>query len=92
SSILFRHVLKNVQLPVITLIGLSFCELLVGAYVTESVFSWPGMGLLGLQSIASLAYPQIMAILMLSSLMRIVGNLNADELYRFADPRIRTLR
>ena len=92
SSILFRHVLKNVLLPVITLFGLSFGELIVGAYVTESVFSWPGMGLLGIQSIASLDYPLIMAIIMLSSMMLIVGNLIADVLYRFADPRIRTLR
>jgi len=92
SSILFRHVLKNVLLPVITLFGLSFGELVVGAYVTESVFSWPGMGLLGIQSITSLDYPLIMAIIMLSSLMLIVGNLIADLLYRFADPRIRTLR
>ena len=92
SSILFRHVLKNVLLPVITLFGLSFGELIVGAYVTESVFSWPGMGLLGIQSIASLDYPLIMAIIMLSSMMLIVGNLIADLLYRFADPRIRTLR
>ena len=92
SSILFRHVLKNVLLPVITLFGLSFGELIVGAYVTESVFSWPGMGLLGIQSIASLDYPLIMAIIMLSSIMLIVGNLIADVLYRFADPRIRTLR
>nr|WP_263643503.1 ABC transporter permease [Enterobacter sichuanensis] len=92
ASILFRHVLKNVLLPVITLFGLSFGELIVGAYVTESVFSWPGMGLLGIQSIASLDYPLIMAIIMLSSMMLIVGNLIADLLYRFADPRIRTLR
>ena len=92
SSILFRHVLKNVLLPVITLFGLSFGELIVGAYVTESVFSWPGMGLLGIQSIASLDYPLIMAIIMLSSMMLIVGNLIADLVYRFADPRIRTLR
>lgn len=92
TSILFRHVLKNVLLPVITLFGLSFGELVVGAYVTESVFSWPGMGLLGIQSITSLDYPLIMAIIMLSSMMLIVGNLIADLLYRFADPRIRTLR
>jgi peptide/nickel transport system permease protein len=92
SSILFRHVLKNVLLPVITLFGLSFGELVVGAYVTESVFSWPGMGLLGIQSITSLDYPLIMAIIMLSSMMLILGNLIADLLYRFADPRIRTLR
>jgi peptide/nickel transport system permease protein len=64
----------------------------VGAYVTESVFSWPGMGLLGIQAISSLDYPLIMAIILLSSLMLIVGNLLADLLYRFADPRIRTQR
>ncbi|GDX04356.1 ABC transporter permease [Buttiauxella sp. A111] len=91
-SILFRHVLKNVLLPVITLFGLSFGELVVGAYVTESVFSWPGMGLLGIQSITSLDYPLIMAMIMLSSLMLIIGNLLADMLYRVADPRIKALR
>ena len=91
-SILFRHVLKNVLLPVITLFGISFGELVVGAYVTESVFSWPGMGLLGIQSITSLDYPLIMAMIMLSSTMLIVGNLLADMLYRVADPRIKTLR
>jgi len=91
-SILFRHVLKNVLLPVITLFGLSFGELVVGAYVTESVFSWPGMGLLGIQSITSLDYPLIMAMIMLSSLMLIIGNLLADLLYRVADPRIKALR
>ncbi len=91
-AILFRHVLKNVLLPVITLFGLSFGELVVGAYVTESVFSWPGMGLLGIQAITSLDYPLIMAIILLSALMLIVGNLLADLLYRVADPRIKALR
>lgn len=92
STILFRHVLKNVLLPVITLFGLSFGELVVGAYVTESVFSWPGMGLLGIQAITSLDYPLIMAIILLSALMLMVGNLLADLLYRVADPRIKALR
>ncbi|VEB96573.1 Glutathione transport system permease protein gsiC [Cedecea lapagei] len=92
STILFRHVLKNVLLPVITLFGLSFGELIAGAYVTESVFSWPGMGLLGIQAITSLDYPLIMAIILLSSLMLIAGNLLADLLYRVADPRIKALR
>ncbi|QIX97353.1 ABC transporter permease [Cedecea sp. FDAARGOS_727] len=91
-SILFRHVLKNVLLPLITLFGLSFGELVVGAYVTESVFSWPGMGLLGIQSITSLDYPLIMAIILLSSIMLVTGNLLADLLYRGADPRIKALR
>lgn len=92
AHILFRHVLKNVMLPVITLFGLSFSELVVGAYVTESVFSWPGMGLLGLQSITSLDYPLIMAMVMLSACMLVLGNLLADVLYRVADPRIKAMR
>ncbi|MEI7255898.1 ABC transporter permease [Dickeya dadantii] len=92
AHILFRHVLRNVMLPVITLFGLSFSELVVGAYVTESVFSWPGMGLLGLQSITSLDYPLIMAMVMLSACMLVLGNLLADVLYRVADPRIKAMR
>ncbi|SLM62677.1 Oligopeptide transport system permease protein OppB (TC 3.A.1.5.1) [Dickeya aquatica] len=92
THILFRHVLKNVMLPVITLCGLSFSELVVGAYVTESVFSWPGMGLLGIQAITSLDYPLIMAMVMLSALMLMIGNLLADVLYRVADPRIKVMR
>lgn len=88
-EVLFKHVLKNVLLPVITIFGLSFPELISGAFITETVFSWPGMGSLGISSIFSLDYPVIMAITMFASLMLIVGNLVADVLYSVVDPRIR---
>ncbi|WP_409273692.1 ABC transporter permease [Neobacillus sp. SCS-31] len=89
TTILFRHVLRNVLLPIITIIGLSIPGLVGGAFITETVFSWPGLGLLGVTSIFSFDYPVIMAITLFSSLMLVVGNLFADILYSVVDPRIR---
>ena len=88
-KVLFKHVLKNVLLPIITIIGLSIPNLVGGAFITETVFSWPGLGLLGVTSIFSFDYPIIMAITLLSSIMLILGNLLADILYSVVDPRIR---
>ncbi|MDQ0268221.1 ABC transporter permease [Cytobacillus purgationiresistens] len=87
--VLFNHVLRNVLLPVITIIGLSIPNLVGGAFITETVFSWPGLGLLGVTSIFSFDYPVIMAITLFSSVMLILGNLIADILYSVVDPRIR---
>jgi len=90
GTVLRRHVLKNVLLPVITILGMSFPELIAGAFITESVFSWPGMGALGISSVFQLDYPVIMGITMISSVMLVVGNLVADLLYGVVDPRIKT--
>ncbi|MDT8979483.1 ABC transporter permease [Paenibacillus sp. chi10] len=90
GTVLRRHVLKNVLLPVITILGMSFPELIAGAFITESVFSWPGMGALGITSVFQLDYPVIMGITMISSVMLVVGNLVADLLYGVVDPRIKT--
>lgn len=90
GTVLRRHVLKNVLLPVITILGMSFPELIAGAFITESVFSWPGMGALGITSVFQLDYPVIMGITMISSVMLVVGNLIADLLYGVVDPRIKT--
>lgn len=87
--ILWMHVLKNVLLPVITLLGMSLPMLISGAYITESVFSWPGLGLLSVDAIFSLDYPVIMAMTLFSGLMLILGNLFADITYQIIDPRIR---
>jgi ABC-type dipeptide/oligopeptide/nickel transport systems, permease components len=87
--ILWMHVLKNVLLPVITLLGMSLPMLISGAYITESVFSWPGLGLLSVDAIFSLDYPVIMAMTLFSGLMLILGNLFADITYQIVDPRIR---
>lgn len=90
--VLFRHVMKHVLLPIITLLGMSMAELVTGAIVTETVFSWPGIGSLGMTAVKGLDYPVIMGITLLSALLLIIGNLLADILYGFADPRIKTTR
>lgn len=86
------HVLKNVLLPVITLAGMSLPLLVTGAVITESVFSWPGMGTYFIRAIQGLDYPVVLAVLLLSSAAVIGGNLAADLLYGWADPRVRTFR
>ncbi|WP_063564393.1 ABC transporter permease [Paenibacillus sp. O199] len=90
GTVLLRHVLKNVLLPVITILGMSLPELIAGAFITESVFSWPGMGSLGISAVHGLDYPIIMGITMMSSVLLVVGNLVADILYGVVDPRIKT--
>ncbi|BFH67062.1 MAG: ABC transporter permease [Paenibacillus dendritiformis] len=92
GTVLRRHVLKNVLLPIITILGMSFPELIAGAFITESVFSWPGMGSLGITAVFALDYPVIMGITMFSSVMLVIGNLAADVLYGVVDPRIKTMR
>lgn len=91
-TVLFRHVMKHVLLPIITLLGMSMGELVAGAIVTETVFSWPGIGSLGMTAISGMDYPLIMGITLFSSIALILGNLAADILYGFADPRIKTTR
>ena len=87
--VLLHHALRNALLPMITLAGLQLPTLLGGALVTETVFTWPGMGRLFLDSLGYRDYPVVMGILMFSALLVLVGNLLADLLYAVADPRIR---
>lgn len=91
-EVLYKYVLKNAILPVITLLGMSLPNLVSGAFITESIFGWPGMGQLGIKSIFSYDYPLIMAITMFSSFILIIGNLLSDVLYGIADPRIKELK
>lgn len=88
-AVLTRHVSRNVLLPVITQLGLALPLLVTGAIVTESVFAWPGIGPYFLTATKSLDYPVILAVLLLSAFLVIVGNLIADILYVVVDPRIR---
>jgi len=87
--ILSQHALRNALLPMITVAGLQFPTLLGGALVTETVFTWPGMGRLFLDSIGYRDYPVVMGILMFSATMVLIGSLIADILYAVVDPRIR---
>ena len=89
TQILVRHVLRNALLPMITIAGLQLPSLLTGALVTETVFTWPGMGRLFLDSIGYRDYPVIMGLLMFTALLVLLGNLGADLLYAVYDPRIR---
>ncbi|RKK03856.1 ABC transporter permease subunit [Pseudoroseomonas wenyumeiae] len=87
--VLSGHAFRNALLPMITVAGLQLPTLLGGALVTETVFTWPGMGRLFLDSIEYRDYPVVMGILMFSASLVLIGNLVADMLYAVADPRIR---
>ncbi|GAB0114571.1 ABC transporter permease [Acidisoma sp. C75] len=89
QAVLWRHALRNALLPMITIAGLQLPTLLGGALVTETVFTWPGMGRLFLDSIGYRDYPVVMGLLMFSAILVLIGNLLADLLYSLADPRIR---
>ena len=91
-SIIRRHALRNALLPVITLFGLAFPMLLTGAVFVEKVFSWPGMGLVIVNSIDSRDYPLLMAAVIIGSVLVAVGSLIADLLYFVFDPRLRDER
>lgn len=92
NKIMLKYVLKNVLLPIITILGMNLPSILTGAFITETVFSWPGMGRLGVTSIFNYDYPVIMATTMITALLLIMGNLIADILYGIVDPRISNKR
>jgi len=87
--VLVRHALRNALLPIVTTIGLQFGALLGGAVLTESVFAWPGVGRLLLDSISSRDYPVVQGVVLLLSVAFIVINLLTDLVYAYVDPRIR---
>jgi peptide/nickel transport system permease protein len=91
-SINFGHALKNTMVPVITVAGLQLGSIIAFAIVTETVFQWPGMGLLFIQSVSSADIPVMAAYLMLTSVIFVVINLVVDLLYYIVDPRLRTGR
>lgn len=88
-KILFRHVLKNCLLPIITLAGINIAGLVCGSFVVETIFSWPGIGRLAMDTVGNRDFPLIMGYTMFSCIILILGNLIADVLYAVADPRIR---
>lgn len=87
--VVLRHGLRNALLPVITLLGLQLGALLAGAVITETVFSWPGVGLLMIEAIQSRDYPVVQACVLLISLSYVIVNLLTDIAYAWVDPRIR---
>jgi peptide/nickel transport system permease protein len=87
--ILLVHVLKNIMIPVVTVVGLELGNMIAFAVVTETVFAWPGIGKLLIDSIGLLDRPVIVAYLMLTVLMFIIINFTVDILYSLLDPRVR---
>ena len=88
TRILFVHVLKNIMIPIITVLGLELGSMIAFAVVTETVFAWPGMGKLLIDSITTLDRPVIVAYLMLTVLIFIIINFAVDVIYTLLDPRV----
>ena len=88
ARVLVHHAFRNTLIPFVTLIGLTLPTLLSGSIVLEQIFNWPGMGLLFFESIHMRDYPVIMALTLIFSVLTLIGQLLADVLYAFVDPRI----
>ncbi len=88
-TVIFKHALRNALIPVVTLLGLYLPVLFSGTVVIETVFAWPGMGKLMVDSIFQRDYPVVMAGALVFAVMVVLGNLMADLLYAAVDPRIR---
>lgn len=89
AQVVFKHALKNAALPVLTLLGGLLGGLLSGAVLTETIFSWPGLGRYVTQSATSLDFPAVMGVTLLVGVVYSVLNLLVDLLYALLDPRIR---
>lgn len=89
GAIVLKHALRNAWLPVITLLGLDFAQLLGGAVLTEAVFDWPGIGQEAMQAIATLDVPMIMGTVLFAATAIVVVNLAIDLVYPLVDPRLR---
>ncbi len=90
GRVLFGHVLRNASIPIVTLIGLEIASLLGGAVITETIFAWPGIGQLTVQSIDARDFPVVQAIVLFVALVYIAANFATDMLYSVIDPRVRT--
>ena len=89
AAVVLRHGLSNAALPIITVLGMQFGALLAGAVITETIFSWPGIGQLTVEAIQKRDYPVVQACVLLISLGYVVVNLLTDLAYAALDPRVR---
>lgn len=89
SAVLFRHALRNALIPILTILGLQFGSLLAGTIVTESIFSWPGIGRLAVQAIGARDYPLLQGCILLIAVSYVFVNLLTDLVYAVVDPRVR---
>jgi peptide/nickel transport system permease protein len=89
AAVLFRHAFRNALIPIFTILGLQFGTLLAGAIITETIFSWPGIGRLAVQAISSRDYPLLQGCILLIAFSYVVVNLLTDVVCAFVDPRVR---
>jgi peptide/nickel transport system permease protein len=89
AVVTFKHALRNALMPIVTIAGLQFGNLISGAVLVETVFSWPGLGTLALDAILGRDYPTLLGVLTFSAILVIVANLVTDLSYRWIDPRLR---
>ncbi|CAI0835348.1 ABC transporter permease [Serratia quinivorans] len=89
KTVIVKHALRNALLPIITLLGFELPALFSGALITEKIFNWPGAGHIHIDSLAARDYPVLMGFTLFLAVLTILGNLLADILYAYADPRIR---
>lgn len=90
AQVTLRHVLRNALIPVLTLLGLSLPALFSGAVFIEAIFAWPGVGRIMVEAVSARDYPVIMAATAVSAILVVSGNLLAEALAAWADPRLRT--
>jgi ABC-type dipeptide/oligopeptide/nickel transport system permease component len=89
SAVLFKHAFRNALIPILTILGLQFGTLLAGTIVTESIFSWPGIGRLTVQAIGARDYPLLQGCILLIAVSYVFVNLLTDFIYAVVDPRVR---
>ena len=87
-TVLLKHAFRNTLIPLVTMIGLTLPTLLSGAIILEQIFSWPGMGKLFFESIRERDYPTLMGLMLMFSVLTLLGQLLADILYAWVDPRV----
>jgi peptide/nickel transport system permease protein len=88
-SVIFKHAFRNAMLPFVTNLGLEIPFLFTGAIVTETIFSWPGIGRLTIDATRDFDYPMLMGVLLVTSMFVVLANLLADVAYAVVDPRIK---
>ena len=89
STVIYKHALRNAILPVVTFLGIYIASALGGAPITETVFSWPGLGRGYVEALNNFDYPVIVSLTMVLTVVTLLGNLVVDIAYGFIDPRIR---
>lgn len=88
AAVILRHALRNALIPSVTLLGLQVGAILEGAFIVESVFAWPGIGRLAVQSLGARDYPIVQAVVLLAVFVFLLANLLVDIAYAYLDPRI----